>query len=319
MERYFALKIAVAYFILGFLWILFSDYLLQFFIVDLNVLTKWQNYKGWFYIAVTALMLYWLIRRQMQRKNRLLDELEAARLKAEESDRLKTAFLSNMSHEIRTPLNGILGFSNLISEENVPVEQKQLYLKQINSNGKLLLKIINDIIEVSKIQENQLAINYEQVDLPLLLDNFLKAYTLNGNAFKKKGLELRVLNRLDSESLIIETDPSRLLQVLVNLMDNAIKYTAEGWIAIGYRLENAEVQIWVEDTGSGIAPENQQIIFERFKQTSTSKKTGAGFGLGLSISKGIIEALQGSIQLNSKLGNGSRFLIKLPLKTDLQT
>lgn len=315
MERYFALKIAVAYFILGFLWILFSDYLLQFFIIDLDVLTKWQNYKGWFYIAVTALMLYWLIRRQMKRKNRLLDELEAARLKAEESDRLKTAFLSNMSHEIRTPLNGILGFSNLISEEDVPVEQKQLYLKQINSNGKLLLKIINDIIEISKIQENQLAISYEQVDLSLLLDNFIKAYTLNGNAFKKKGLELRVLNRLESESLIIETDPSRLLQVLVNLMDNAIKYTAEGWIAIGYRLENSEVQIWIEDTGSGITPENQEIIFERFKQTSTSKKTGAGFGLGLSISKGIVEALQGTIELESAPGRGSRFLIKLPTKT----
>ena len=313
MRRFFAHKITLAYFILGFLWIFFSDHFLVMVTNDVKLLTELQNYKGWFYIAATALLLFFLIRNELRHKNKLLAELNQAKLKAEESDRLKTAFLSNMSHEIRTPLNGILGFSNLMCEENVPRKDKQLFLEQINMNGQLLLKIINDIIEVSKIQENMLTINFQQTDINQLLNKLAKAYQLKESLFQKKGLELRVLNQLSVAPLYIETDPARLLQVLVNLMDNALKYTDKGWISIGYSITNEKIHISIQDTGIGITSENQTIIFERFKQNATSKDTRDGFGLGLSISKGIVEALNGQIHVESVLGKGSRFTVIFPI------
>ncbi len=318
MKRLFAFKIAVAYFIFGFLWILTSDHILVFFVSDdVSLLTKFQNYKGWFYIATTAVLLYLLIRGELRRRNKLLEDLEEAKIKAEESDRLKTAFLSNMSHEIRTPLNGIMGFSNLIGEEQTSADERSLYAKHINMNGKQLLKIINDIMEISRIQEKQLEISIQPVELNQLLNNLIKAYTTNKNPFTQKGLELRILNDLDSELLYLESDPARLMQVLVNLMDNALKYTQEGWVSIGYESNSQEVQIFIEDTGPGIEAANQQNLFERFKQTSNFKDTGAGFGLGLSISKGIMEALNGKILLESTPGKGSRFTMVLPRNSTL--
>ena len=316
MRHFFAHKITLAYFILGFLWIFFSDHFLVMVTNDVELLTHLQNYKGWFYIATTALLLFFLIRSELRYKNKLLAELNQAKLKAEESDRLKTAFLSNMSHEIRTPLNGILGFSNLMCEENVPPKDKQLFLVQINMNGQLLLKIINDIIEVSKIQENMLTINFQQTDINQLLNKLVKTYQLKESLFQKKGLELRVLNQLSGVPLYIETDPARLLQILVNLMDNALKYTDEGWISIGYSLANDKIHISIEDTGIGITNENQTIIFERFKQNATYKDTRDGFGLGLSISKGIVEALNGQIHVESVPDKGSRFTVIFPIASN---
>lgn len=318
MKRLFAVKIAVAYFILGFLWILSSDHILALMVPDdIEFLTKLQNYKGWFYIAITAVLLYLLIRGELRRRNKLLEDLEKAKIKAEESDRLKTAFLSNMSHEIRTPLNGLMGFSNLIGEEQTSPDERSLYARHINMNGKQLLKIINDIMEISKIQEKQLEINIQQVELNQLIDNLIKAYTVNKNSFKQKGLELRILNDLDSEPMYLESDPARIMQVLVNLMDNALKYTNQGWIAIGYESNLQEVQIFIEDTGRGIDEDGQRNIFERFKETSKFKDTGAGFGLSLSISKGIMEALNGQLLLDSTAGKGSRFTMVLPRKSTL--
>jgi signal transduction histidine kinase len=314
MKRFFALKIAVAYFILGFLWILTSDYILVYFTNDIGLLTKLQNYKGWFYIAVTAILLYYLISNELIRRNKLLDDLKLAKQKAEESDRLKTAFLANVSHEIRTPLNGIMGFSSLIGENQTSPDERKRYAKHINTNGNQLLKIINEIMEISRIQEKQLEINIQQVELNELLSNLIKAYTINKNPFKQKGLELRILNDLNSEPVYMESDPARLMQVLVNLMNNAIKYTDQGWVAIGYDFGEQELRIFIEDTGPGIDATSQRNIFERFKQTSNFKETGAGFGLGLSISKGIVEALNGKLLLESTLGKGSRFTILLPLQ-----
>lgn len=314
MKRFFAFKIAVAYFILGFLWILTSDYILKFVVYeDVDMLTRLQNYKGWFYIATTAILLYLLIREELRRRTKLLEDLKKAKIKAEESDRLKTAFLSNMSHEIRTPLNGLMGFSNLIGEENTSPDERRLYAKHISMNGKQLLKIINDIMEISRIQEKQLDISIQKIELNQLLDSLIKAYTVNSNAFKKKGLELRILNELPSEPVYLESDPARIMQVLVNLMDNALKYTQQGWISIGYELINKDLHIFIEDTGPGIDTDGQASIFERFKQTSDFKDTGAGFGLGLSISRGVMEALNGKLLLKSTPGKGSRFTMVLPL------
>jgi len=313
MKRFFALKIAIAYFILGFLWILTSDHILKFVVSgDVDLLTRLQNYKGWFYIATTAVLLYLLIRGELRRRTKLLEDLKKAKVKAEESDRLKTAFLANMSHEIRTPLNGLMGFSNLIAEDDTSADERQLYAKHISLNGEQLLKIINGIMEISRIQQKQLEINIQRIELNQLIGSLVKAYTSKTNRLEKKGLELRILNDLKSEQLHLESDPARIMQVLVNLMDNALKYTQQGWIAIGYEVTNQEVRICVEDTGPGIDEAEQRNVFERFKQTSGFKDTGAGFGLGLSISKGIMEALNGQLLLESTPGKGSRFTVVLP-------
>ncbi|KOH45644.1 sensor histidine kinase [Sunxiuqinia dokdonensis] len=318
MKRFFALKIAIAYFILGFLWILTSDHILVFIVSgDVGLLTKLQNYKGWFYIAVTAALLYLLIRGELKRRNKLAEDLRKAKMKAEESDRLKTAFLSNLSHEIRTPLNGLMGFANLIGEDQTSIDERKLYARHINLNGKQLLKIINDIMEISRIQENQLEINIQQVEINQLIDNLIKAYTISKKPFERKGLELKILNDLDSEPVYLESDPARIMQVLVNLMDNALKYTEKGWIAIGYEFDKQEVQISIEDTGPGIDTSGERNIFERFKQSAGFKDTGAGFGMGLAISKGIVEALNGQLLVHSKPGKGSRFTVKLPRNRSL--
>ena len=313
MKRYIALKIATVYLIAGFFWILFSDRILIFFTKDINLLTQLQNYKGWFFIVITTILLYCFLQNEFSKRNKIAKELEKAKSKAEESDRLKTAFLSNMSHEIRTPLNGILGFSNLISKEELPREDKRLYAELISVNGHLLLKLINDIIDISKIQENMLSLNLKEFDFHQLLRNIMRTYSLPGSALLKKDLNLRLVNDIYSGPLMLWSDPDRLHQVLTNLVDNAIKYSDHGSIVIGYELKGKEIQIYVEDNGIGIEKEKQAMIFERFKQTSEQKYQDSGFGLGLSISLGITEALHGTIRVDSEPGKGSRFTVVLPL------
>lgn len=307
-----SLKITLIYLTLSFFWILFSDKFLLSLTSETDSLTRLQTYKGWFFIFTTSVFLFLLINAEIKKLNRVKQELVKAKEKAEESDRLKTAFLSNMSHEIRTPLNGILGFSNLLCEEEISIQNRELYQDQINSNSQLLLKIINDIIEISKIQENMLQIQIKRLDLNLLFENLYQGYNCPESILTKKGLELKLIPENKTEPFIITSDPERLLQVLGNLIDNAVKFTQSGTISIGYKTSGEKVNLFVEDTGIGISKENQKQIFERFKQTSMTRDRNAGFGLGLSISKGISEALGGRIFLESEPGKGSRFTVELP-------
>ena len=309
-------KITFLYFLVSFFWILFSDKFLQSISNDANTLTQLQTYKGWFFVVSTSLLLFWIINSELKKKNKIQEKLRKAMLKAEESDRLKTAFLSNMSHEIRTPLNGIVGFSNLLCDEMVSEKNKEIFLEQINRNSQLLLKIIDDIIEVSKIQENMITVNIQTVDLHEILDQLSKTYLNTNPALKAKNLEFRILNNLNRHPLFLQTDPARLSQILVNLIDNAIKYTQQGSIGLGYELLDKEIRIFVEDTGIGISDENLKLIFERYKQPAETRDSNAGFGLGLSISKGLTEALNGTIDVKSEKGKGSCFSIRLPLQSN---
>ena len=314
MKRYVAFKIALAYFVLGFLWILFSDRLLTLFTNDVKLLTELQTYKGWFYIALTAILLYLLIHNEFKKKNKIAEELRKSKLKAEESDRLKTAFLSNMSHEIRTPLNGILGFSNMLIEGHYESEKERtLFMDQINKNSENLMKIINDIIDISKIQENQIEIKQKLFDLNELLNQLYDHYLLINNYIKEKKLNLRLEQAMKDGPYLIHSDPDRLQQIITNLINNAVKFTPSGEIVFGYEIQSNGPIIFVRDSGEGIPEKAKEKLFNRFNQSDATVRND-GFGLGLAISKGLVEALGGQIDVETIPGQGSRFYFNIPQK-----
>ncbi len=237
-------------------------------------------------------------------------EIIKAKERAEESDRLKTEFINNMSHEIRTPMNGILGFSELLSNPDLTHEKQRNYISIIQNSGKQLMRIIDDILEISKLGTKQVkAINEEICLNDLLLELFsifdIKAKENKTPLYLKKGLS-------DEESTIY-TDRSKLNKILSNLLENALKFTNTGSIEFGYELKQNKIEIFVKDTGIGIKPEKQAYIFERFSQEEKKVSEHAGgLGLGLSIAKENAELLGGTITLESEKGKGSTFFITIP-------
>lgn len=247
-----------------------------------------------------------------KRINEMNMELFASKQRAEESDKLKSAFLANMSHEIRTPMNAIVGFTDLLSDEGLPREKVQKYIEIINTNSHQLLALINDIIDISKIEAGQVMLNYSAVNLNNLCREL---HTVFKNLAMKKNLQLYVIFSPNAPQCIAETDEIRLKQIFTNLIGNAIKFTQSGSVGFGYHVENDEIICKVEDTGIGISNENQSVVFERFRQVDdTSTRKAGGTGLGLSISKALIELMGGKIWLESQLGVGTTFYFSLPLK-----
>jgi signal transduction histidine kinase/ActR/RegA family two-component response regulator len=238
------------------------------------------------------------------------------KIKAEESDRLKSAFLANMSHEIRTPLNGILGFSELLSYPSTTDDDRQEYTKIIRRASDDLLNIINDIIDISKIEAGLMNIYETDCHLNQLLQDVFVIFNNKKSQLKKDHIEIKMNNMLNDNRCLIKSDPLRLKQVLINLIGNALKFTEIGSVEFGYSLSaNKTLIFFVKDTGIGITSDDQAVIFERFRQSdySVNRKYG-GTGLGLSISKGFIELLGGKIWVKSELGTGSTFFFELPYK-----
>ncbi len=237
-----------------------------------------------------------------EQKN-LLSELLIAKEKAEESDKLKSAFLANMSHEIRTPMNGILGFAQLLKEPGITEKEKTDYLKIIDQNGKQLLGLINDIIDVAKIEAGQITINKSFTELNPLLKETCQLFIEVQKRQKKS--EIRFDLKMPSEeNNIILTDSIRLKQILNNLLSNAFKFTEKGSISFGYEIVNNNgsdyYQFFVADTGVGISKDAQEFILERFGQIQQKRnKNEQGTGLGLTISKGLIELLNGKMWFES--------------------
>ena len=233
---------------------------------------------------------------------------------AEESDRLKSAFLANMSHEIRTPMNGILGFTNLLKEASLTPENQQEYIKIIDQSGARLLNIINDIIDISKIESNQMMVFFSETNVNDIIEsiyNFFKPETL------AKGIHLNFKNGLSRDKVLINTDGEKLYGILINLVKNAIKFCDKGIIEFGYTLKdnptNPELEFYVKDSGVGIQKERQHAIFDRFIQADVSdKRAFQGAGLGLSISKAYVEMLGGKIRVESEVGTGSSFYFTIP-------
>ena len=233
-------------------------------------------------------------------------ELEAslvtARNKAEESDRLKTAFLANMGHEIRTPLNAIVGFSDLLPMVQGEEERNQL-IAEIQLNNQKLLRIIDGLVSMSQIEAGAKSLLLAKVDINQLLQKMADTYQPTTN--------VPISLQCQKNQLLIESDREKLMEIIDNLMQNAVKFTTEGQITLGYDLvEDDRVRIWVRDTGKGIAEADHERIFDRFIKLD---EYIPGTGLGLSVAKSHVQSLGGTIGVDSKLGEGSTFWIEMPL------
>ncbi len=238
-------------------------------------------------------------------------ELIKAKEKAEESDRLKSAFLANMSHEIRTPMNGILGFAELLKEPNLSGEEQQVYIQIIQKSGERMLNIINNIVDISKIEAGQMLANVKEININELMENIYSFFNLE---VEQKGVQLICEKKLPIDQQIIKTDYDKLHSILTNLIKNAIKFTQHGSIEFGCENKREHLHFFVKDTGMGIPEDRQKAIFERFIQADISDVMARqGAGLGLSISKAYIEILGGKIWLESEEGKGSSFYFTLPL------
>jgi PAS domain S-box-containing protein len=255
--------------------------------------------------------------RNISDHKRAEQELIKAKEMAEESDRLKSAFLANMSHEIRTPMNGILGFANLLKEPNLNGEEQQEYIRIIEKSGTRMLKIINDIIDISKIESGLMDVIISESDLNEQLDYI---YTFFKPEVETKGMEFVFNKKLSPDESVVLTDREKIYAILTNLVKNAIKYSEKGFIEIGCFLKGMYVEFYVKDTGMGIPADRQTAIFERFIQADISDKMALqGAGLGLSITKAYVEMLGGEIWVESKEGKGSIFSFTIPYTINTQT
>ncbi len=239
-------------------------------------------------------------------------EIVAAKEKAEEGDRLKTAFLHNLSHEIRTPLNAICGFADFLSEPSITESERKKYISIIQKSSTQLLSIITDILTISFLDTMQERVNNEKVCINEVIREL---YTIFSSRASNLGLILHTKTPLEDEQSEIFTDRTKVTQILTNLLTNAFRFTPEGYIEFGYSLKENNLEFFVKDSGIGIKPEFHQRIFERFTQAeiSISEKYG-GTGLGLAISKSFTTMLGGKIWLESEPGKGSVFYFTIPIK-----
>lgn len=247
-----------------------------------------------------------------ERKQAEVDLIEA-KDKAQESDRLKSAFLANISHEIRTPMNGILGFTDLLKEPDFSGEQQQEFIHIIHQSGQRLLNLLNEIIEISKIESGEMGISIAETNIN---ESIQDIYNFFKPQVEKKGIQFSIVNALPAEGSIVKTDSMKVHSILTNLVNNAIKFTSKGFIEFGCKNKDKSLEFFVKDTGQGIHPEQKELIFERFRQGSEAlTRNYEGAGLGLSISKAFVKMLGGTIWLESEIGKGSTFYFTIACNT----
>jgi len=255
---------------------------------------------------------YIAIKEDISLRKEMEKDLIIAKEKAEESDRLKSAFLANMSHEIRTPLNSIIGFSELLADTDFVDDQKNEFIHHIIVNGNNLLNIISDIVDISKIESGEITIRKTEIRVKNLLDEIRNMHLTQA---KEKLIELHwtcFCPKSETEIFVV-ADKERLHQIFNNLISNALKFTSEGFIELGCKQLSNLIEFHVKDTGIGISPEFQEIIFDRFRQVdATYTRKYGGNGLGLAISKNLVELMGGKIRVESELGKGSTFFFTLP-------
>lgn len=241
-------------------------------------------------------------------------DLQKAKEEAEESDRLKTAFLANMSHEIRTPMNAIVGFSDILYDTDIPEEERLGHIKLIHDSSNKLLHLIDEIVDLARLESDDIELSSESIEVNDFINGLVReTEEYLRDAGKKDALQVQKSVDAKDKSSYISADRTRLLQVMRNLISNAIKFTKQGTITIGYSIKNNDIEFFVADTGIGIQPEKQKLIFQRFRQLDDShtRKFG-GTGLGLSLVKLLLSKMGSQIHVESTYGEGSRFYFLLP-------
>ncbi len=252
------------------------------------------------------------LQEEIHHKEKIQKSLEKAKEKAEESDRLKSAFLKNMSHEIRTPMNGIMGFAGLLEKELPAGERAKEYVGLIRRSGNRMLELINNLIEIAMIESGEMKVKKHETGLNILMDSLYALYLPQA---ENKGLGMYCGKGLEEPADKLTTDGDKLKQVMGNLINNAVKYTHEGKIVFGYKREEEVLHFYVGDTGIGISSELQHKIFERFRQAEPGvTREYEGAGLGLSISKAYVEMLGGEMWVDSTPGHGSVFYFTMPFQ-----
>ena len=250
--------------------------------------------------------------RDIDARKRAEAALIEAKERAEQSDRLKSAFLANISHEIRTPMNGILGFASLLKEQVLSGEQQQNYIRIIENSGQRMLNLINQIMDISKIESGQMKVAVSEVNLNRKMEEL---YTFFLPQAEKKGLTFSYANSVPDTASVIITDPEKLYAILSNLINNALKFTRKGTVSFGCRKAGDLLEFFVKDTGIGISPDKINLIFDRFVQADLSvAKSYEGAGLGLSIARAYVEMQGGQIWAESPVGAGSCFYFTLPYR-----
>ena len=252
------------------------------------------------------------LKKSLKKLQKLNKKLELAKNRAEESDNLKTAFLANLSHEIRTPMNGILGFTDLLKNDNLSTDMISKYVDIIQQSGNRLMNLIDDLIDISQIEANQVALEPQNTNLNDLIDG---VYNFFEPRAVRKGLQFTCEKEINN-TVDIYVDKLKLEQVLTNLLNNAFKFTKEGTIRLKCYSSDEHLFFSVKDTGAGISADKKDVIFQRFHQADNTYLKGTeGMGLGLSISKSFVEKMGGEIWVESEIGKGSEFFIRLPFVT----
>lgn len=245
-------------------------------------------------------------------------ELLRAKQKVEEAERLKTAFLENMPHEIRTPLHAITGFTSLLSDSGLSLNERQEYVKFIQDSSNDILNLIDNIIEIAKLETNQVKPRKEKCYINSILDKLYNDFKIKQEIIEKDNVEIKMAKANSDPLYTIYTDAERLYQVLNHLLNNALKFTEKGEIMFGYKMpQKGYVEFFVSDTGIGIPTDQLDIIFKKFgKSGNINTNKNRGSGLGLTLSKKIIELMDGQIEVDSVVGQGSTFRFTIPIETD---
>jgi len=305
----FEYRITLLYLAIGLSWIFFTDALLESLVKNYEVLTEIQSFKGGFYVIITSILLFTLIRRYVNKEEAARKKLIEAKEKAEESDRLKSAFLANMSHEIRTPMNGILGFVGLLEDTTLTKEKYILYLNFVKKSSERLLVTINDIIEISKIESKQAVLQVSEFNMNESLQFLFGFFKPEA---ERKGLQFLYVNPLEEKEIKFHTDKNKFESILTNYLRNALKFTDKGFIEFGLNDDETSFTFYVKDSGHGIDKNKIPSIFKRFTQGDIEiTRPYEGSGLGLSIAKAYSEMIGGEIGVDSVKGEGSTFYLKI--------
>lgn len=307
----FLYRLPIIYIVLGVLWILFSDKLIAHIAFSPLQLQIMSMLKGCLYFLITGVLLFFLIRNEIRKQNSIYKELLDNKKKAVESDNLKTAFLANLSHYIRTPMNSILGFIELLDDKDTTPENYQLFLGYINENSKNLLQTMNNIVDISKIQQGQAKVEPQDFRMNSLVRGLVSASEFDLDV-KRKPITIKTSFGWPDGKDSLFSDSEKISHILACLLDNAIRFTASGEIEIGYSDSEKCITFFVKDSGVGISEEKQKMLFTKFMSNSSyTIVSGEGPGLGLYMASGLAQLIGAKLWLESTGPEGSLFCLSI--------